>query len=97
MDIEKVHKAITIVDKTREYPQLKGIHDLALRALVTENEAATKELDEIIKKEVEEKRVADEKAAAEAKAQQEKEAKANEPSMQKPAPQAYENGVERRV
>jgi hypothetical protein len=84
MDIEKVHKAVNIVDITREYPQLKGIHDLALRVLVKENEVATKELDEIIKKEVEEKRVADEKAATEAKAKAEKEAAANAVPPAKP-------------
>jgi len=97
MDIEKVHKAIAIVDKTRDYPQLKGIHDLALRALVKENEVATKELDKLIKEEYEAKCKADAEAAAEAKAQAEKEAKANEPSMQKPALQPTENGAERRV
>jgi len=97
MDIEKVHKAITIVDKTREYPQLKSIHDLALRALVKENESAKEELDKIIKEEAEAKAKADEEAAAEAKALAEKEAKANEVPPAKPAPQSYDNGVERRA
>lgn len=85
MDIEKVHKAINIVNLARAWPQLKDIHDLAMRVLVKENESAAEELAKIIKEEYDAKCKADEEAAAKAKAKADAEAKANAASMNKPA------------
>lgn len=61
VDADKILAALTVVEKTRQYPLLKGLHDIAMAVLMEQNNSALAELG----------RRAMEAAAAEAKAQAE--------------------------